>query len=140
MATKLQKIGALQKVPGVTLRGDETNAELDKLIKQHLSVDPGKNEEEDTIDVVDEEAENEITFHLRGSIPSKRIFDRDTHGDDFNDLANQFHETNKERISDRLHDGVSVNKKTKKQSKDSDDSEDEDESEDDEEDDSKDSE
>lgn len=102
--TKEEKVEVLQKA-GVKLTGDEKVPELDKLIKAHLNVDADETLEEPDLKkpTAKKRGSEEIEFHLTDG--TKRKFSSKDHGDDFADVADEFHETNKKRIHRRLDDG-----------------------------------
>lgn len=49
----------------------------------------------------EEEAEESITFALNDKAVKHRTFSKEDHGDDFNEVANEFHKTNEKRILKR---------------------------------------
>lgn len=49
----------------------------------------------------EEEAEESVTFHLNDKAVKSRTFSKADHGDDFNEVANEFHKTNEKRILKR---------------------------------------
>ena len=102
MATKTQKIAIIKKLnPPVVLTGKETMAELDAIIAERNGVEPAETTEEGiTPSVPNKDAQTAVHFSLTDG--SKRSFSQSEHGDDFAVIANEFHETNKQRIHKRI--------------------------------------
>lgn len=49
-------------------------------------------------------AESSVTFKVNDSATPVRTFSADEHGEDFNDVANEFHKSNENKIISREHD------------------------------------
>lgn len=107
--SKETKIAVLQRA-GVKLTGEETVKELDALIKQHLNVDADETPENKEVSkpAAKKRGSAEIAFVLRDG--EKRTFSEADHGENFADVADEFHETNKHRVIRRLDDGVDNSK------------------------------
>lgn len=104
MATKLEKIAMIQKFsPAVELSGDETTAQLDEIIKKKNGVEPAP-EEEGSDKKPKKSAKSKVIFHLQNHPLKTREFSEEVHGENFNELADEFHKSNVAKVSKRIHD------------------------------------
>lgn len=106
MATKAEKIATIQKFsPAVELSGEETTQQLDEIIKKKNGVEPAP-EDKGNEEKPKKKAKSKVTFYLRNHPLGKREFSEEIHGENFNDIADEFHNTNVHKVLKRVHDDI----------------------------------
>lgn len=106
MATKKEKIAIIRKIqPPVEMTDEELGAmkvdQLNEIIERKTGVKPAESTDVDEIEVP-ANSKAKIRVHFTLSDGKTRKFDEDGHGDDFVSVADEFHNTNKSRIINRI--------------------------------------